>query len=106
MGSGADSIEGLATGGGGFDQEGEVFATTGIIIETEGIIQLGAGEDTVRGEGDSFGILAEGTIDGGDGNDFMSGKGGIFGIANATNGVITAGKGNDIIEGLGGSSGI
>ena len=101
MGSGADSIEGVARGGGGIDQEGKVLVTTGVISETKGIIQLGAGKDTVKGEVDSFGIFANGTIDGGEGNDFMSGDGGIIGIANATSSIITAGKGNDIIEGLG-----
>ena len=70
IGSGADSIKGVANGVGGIEQEGQASVTTGAMIDTHGIIHQAAVRDTVKGEGDSLSINSNCHITGSTGNDF------------------------------------
>jgi hypothetical protein len=90
MGDGnKDSITGLAEGSG----------SVGIFNKTDGTITMGNGNGAITGTGKVTGIYNDGMIDAGAGNDTVIANGGFAG-----SGKLLLGEGNDFLKGFGSGS--
>jgi hypothetical protein len=101
-GDGDDTLIGTATGGIGYGIQ-NYDGTLG----TGGIIDTGAGKDTIIAIGSIYGIYQYNTIKTGDGDDTITATGGDDIVGNAygaagilTEGLIDTGNGDDIITGI------